>query len=313
MSTKSTPSYLLPFPSVSSSLHTLPQASSIHTVALHQGTYIPAARAAESKEKLQRALSLARFSTSKATLPSFRDLPAPPPLTSGQDPEQLTIHTVCILLSGKRKMCSLKIFIIVEKQICLVSCMPASPKTVAQPATSPCSAYPRTWLVCPALLFGIPLPPPIVSYSPPQCGSLSNHYSIIRFSPPHMPSLASIRYHTYLPSVVPSYTVLVACFGIPSPLSTTHPVFVNILICSGFFYCARYTVYLLLSCPCFGFLAGFGGYIVVYVGYVLVRYTANQRHPIDIQYGAYLSLSEVLPDCSRIRVPFYLSTMYLII
>jgi len=54
-SNKVVPSNLIAFPSVSSSLNSLPQATSIHSVALHPNMY--AQRAAESEAKLQSALS----------------------------------------------------------------------------------------------------------------------------------------------------------------------------------------------------------------------------------------------------------------
>lgn len=47
---KAVPSNLIAFPSVSSSLYSLPQATSIHNVALHPNMY--AQRAAESEEKV---------------------------------------------------------------------------------------------------------------------------------------------------------------------------------------------------------------------------------------------------------------------
>ncbi|KJA22538.1 hypothetical protein HYPSUDRAFT_40926 [Hypholoma sublateritium FD-334 SS-4] len=93
MTTQPTPAHLLAFPSVSSSLHTLPQATSIHSVALHPGMYAPAPRAAESAAKLNKALALSRSASSTATLPAFRAPPALPPPTSGEDPAQLTIRT----------------------------------------------------------------------------------------------------------------------------------------------------------------------------------------------------------------------------
>lgn len=92
-----TPAHLLAFPSVTSSLHTLPQATSIHSVALHQGMYVPAPRAAESVAKLHKALSLSRSASSTGTLPAFRVPPALPPPTSEDDPAQLTIRSVCCI------------------------------------------------------------------------------------------------------------------------------------------------------------------------------------------------------------------------
>ncbi|KDR70195.1 hypothetical protein GALMADRAFT_255057 [Galerina marginata CBS 339.88] len=55
MTSKAAPSNLIAFPSVSSSLHSLPQATSIQNVSLHPNMY--AQRAAESEAKLQKALS----------------------------------------------------------------------------------------------------------------------------------------------------------------------------------------------------------------------------------------------------------------
>ncbi|KJA12915.1 hypothetical protein HYPSUDRAFT_210001 [Hypholoma sublateritium FD-334 SS-4] len=52
---------LLAFPSVSSSLYTLSQATSIHTVTLHPGMHAPAPLAAESTAKLHKALSLSEL------------------------------------------------------------------------------------------------------------------------------------------------------------------------------------------------------------------------------------------------------------
>ncbi|KAF8908127.1 hypothetical protein CPB84DRAFT_1767344, partial [Gymnopilus junonius] len=49
------PASIVAFPSVSSSLHSLPQATSIQNVNLHPNMY--AQRAAESEAKLQKALS----------------------------------------------------------------------------------------------------------------------------------------------------------------------------------------------------------------------------------------------------------------
>ncbi|KAF8811134.1 hypothetical protein BYT27DRAFT_7090090 [Phlegmacium glaucopus] len=54
-SNNTVPSNLIAFPSVSSSLYSLPQATSIHNVALHPNMY--AQRAQESEEKLRNALS----------------------------------------------------------------------------------------------------------------------------------------------------------------------------------------------------------------------------------------------------------------
>uniref|UniRef100_A0A8H7XUT1 Uncharacterized protein n=1 Tax=Psilocybe cubensis TaxID=181762 RepID=A0A8H7XUT1_PSICU len=52
---KSIPSNLVAFPSVSSSLHSLPQATSLQNVSLHSSSN--ALRAAESEAKLQKALA----------------------------------------------------------------------------------------------------------------------------------------------------------------------------------------------------------------------------------------------------------------
>ncbi|KAF9531351.1 hypothetical protein CPB83DRAFT_761302 [Crepidotus variabilis] len=55
---------IVALPSVSSSLHALPHATSIHNVNIHQHMY--ANRAAESQAKLQKALSKTASSTSQA-------------------------------------------------------------------------------------------------------------------------------------------------------------------------------------------------------------------------------------------------------
>ncbi|KAG5734146.1 hypothetical protein E4T56_gene1211 [Termitomyces sp. T112] len=67
-SNKSAPSSLVAFPSVSSSLHSLPHATSIQNVALHPNMY--ASRAAESEALLRNALSKTASSYSQAPPPS---------------------------------------------------------------------------------------------------------------------------------------------------------------------------------------------------------------------------------------------------
>ena len=98
-----TPAHLLAFPSVSSSLHTLPQATSIHSVALHPGMYA----SAESNAKLGKALalsqssrsSLSRSGSSTATLPAFRVTPPQAQQKKGaEDEDVLTMRTVSFSL-----------------------------------------------------------------------------------------------------------------------------------------------------------------------------------------------------------------------
>lgn len=98
-----TPAHLLAFPSVSCSLHTLPQATSIHSVTLHPGIYAYP----ESLAKLGKALALSQSSkssqssgaslspsgSSTATLPAFRITP-PAPGRGGEEDEALTVRTV---------------------------------------------------------------------------------------------------------------------------------------------------------------------------------------------------------------------------
>ncbi|KAF9044353.1 hypothetical protein BJ165DRAFT_1480677 [Panaeolus papilionaceus] len=66
-SSKGVPSNLVAFPSVSSALNSLPQATSIHNVSLHPNMY--AQRAAESEAKLQKALSKTPSSFTPQTQP----------------------------------------------------------------------------------------------------------------------------------------------------------------------------------------------------------------------------------------------------
>ncbi|PPQ99418.1 hypothetical protein CVT24_005405 [Panaeolus cyanescens] len=66
-SSKAVPSNLVAFPSVSSALNSLPQATSIHNVSLHPNMY--AQRAAESEAKLQKALSKTPSSFTPQTQP----------------------------------------------------------------------------------------------------------------------------------------------------------------------------------------------------------------------------------------------------
>ncbi|RDB29823.1 hypothetical protein Hypma_013894 [Hypsizygus marmoreus] len=74
-SNKSAPSSLVAFPSVSSSLHSLPHATSIHNVSLHPNMY--AQHAAESEAKLQKALSKTASSLSQNPPPSPYMYPPP--------------------------------------------------------------------------------------------------------------------------------------------------------------------------------------------------------------------------------------------
>ncbi|KAF8964974.1 hypothetical protein BDZ97DRAFT_1814147 [Flammula alnicola] len=87
-SSKGTPSNLIAFPSVSSSLHSLPQATSLQSVSLHPNMY--AHRAAESEAKLQRALSKTPSSFMPQAQPMVYRVSPP---SSSQDPSQLTIRT----------------------------------------------------------------------------------------------------------------------------------------------------------------------------------------------------------------------------
>ncbi|KAG5645350.1 hypothetical protein DXG03_006412 [Asterophora parasitica] len=77
MSTRDTSSKpsLVAFPSVSSSLHSLPHATSIQNVQLHPNMY--AQRAAESEALLQKALSKTASSFSTNPPPSPYNYPPP--------------------------------------------------------------------------------------------------------------------------------------------------------------------------------------------------------------------------------------------
>ncbi|KAF9479173.1 hypothetical protein BDN70DRAFT_879036 [Pholiota conissans] len=85
---KPTPSNLISFPSVSSSLHSLPQATSLKNVDLHPNMY--ASRAAESEAKLQKALSRAPSSLSPTSQPLYRVTPSSP---SSDSSTQLTMRS----------------------------------------------------------------------------------------------------------------------------------------------------------------------------------------------------------------------------
>ncbi|PPQ90156.1 hypothetical protein CVT25_012467 [Psilocybe cyanescens] len=77
----SIPSSLVAFPSVSSSLHSLPQATSMQNVSLHPNSN--ALRAAESEAKLQKALSKTSSSFTPQVQPMmYRTSPLP----ASQDP-----------------------------------------------------------------------------------------------------------------------------------------------------------------------------------------------------------------------------------
>ncbi|KAF9004539.1 hypothetical protein BDQ17DRAFT_396354 [Cyathus striatus] len=65
--TSNVPSNFVAFPSVSSSLHSLPHATSMQNVSLHPNMY--AQRAAESEAKLQKALSKTASSYSSQNPP----------------------------------------------------------------------------------------------------------------------------------------------------------------------------------------------------------------------------------------------------
>ncbi|KAF8154744.1 hypothetical protein B0H34DRAFT_717695 [Crassisporium funariophilum] len=70
---KGVPSNLIAFPSVSSSLHSLPQATSIQNVSLHPNMY--ANRAAESEAKLSKALSKTPSSFTPQSQPMMYRMP----------------------------------------------------------------------------------------------------------------------------------------------------------------------------------------------------------------------------------------------
>ncbi|KAF8233847.1 hypothetical protein L208DRAFT_1395041 [Tricholoma matsutake] len=74
-SSNGVPSSLVAFPSVSSSLHSLPHATSMNNVSLHSNMY--ARRAAESEAKLQKALSKTASQNSSET-PAYIIPPLPP-------------------------------------------------------------------------------------------------------------------------------------------------------------------------------------------------------------------------------------------
>ncbi|TFK34656.1 hypothetical protein BDQ12DRAFT_738067 [Crucibulum laeve] len=78
MSSKAVPSNLVAFPSVSSSLHSLPHATSMQNVSLHPNMY--AQHNVQSEAKLQRALSSNASSPYQNSQPMYY---APPP--SSQD------------------------------------------------------------------------------------------------------------------------------------------------------------------------------------------------------------------------------------
>ncbi|KAF9465434.1 hypothetical protein BDZ94DRAFT_1307048 [Collybia nuda] len=82
-SKKSAPSNLIALPSLSSSLHSLPHATSMQNVALHPNMY--AQRAAESEAKLQKALSknASSYPQNPSTMPSYM---MPPPAQSQGSP-----------------------------------------------------------------------------------------------------------------------------------------------------------------------------------------------------------------------------------
>ncbi|KIM43541.1 hypothetical protein M413DRAFT_443470 [Hebeloma cylindrosporum] len=90
---KGVPSNLISFPSVSSSLHSLPQATNIQHVSLHPNMY--AQRAAESEAKLQKALSKTPSSfTPQPQQPLvYRTAPSNQTSKSSDTSSQLTMRT----------------------------------------------------------------------------------------------------------------------------------------------------------------------------------------------------------------------------
>ncbi|GLB41273.1 hypothetical protein LshimejAT787_0904880 [Lyophyllum shimeji] len=94
MSTRdaSNKSSLVAFPSVSSSLHSLPHATSIQNVAIHPNMY--AQRAAESEALLQKALS--------KTASSFAPNPPPSPYSSYPPPASSNSSSSPLMMRTKK-------------------------------------------------------------------------------------------------------------------------------------------------------------------------------------------------------------------
>ncbi|KAF8066969.1 hypothetical protein FPV67DRAFT_1497297 [Lyophyllum atratum] len=91
-------SSLVAFPSVSSSLHSLPQATSIQNVALHPNMY--AQRAAESEALLQKALS--KTASSFAQHPPASPYSYAPPAQSNSNSSPLMMRTVSLQCSSTK-------------------------------------------------------------------------------------------------------------------------------------------------------------------------------------------------------------------
>ncbi len=99
-----TPAHLLAFPSVSCSLHTLPQATSIHSVTLHPGIYAYPESLSQARQGARvisvveiiavvRRVAVPLGEQYRATLPAFRITP-PAPGRGGEEDEALTVRTV---------------------------------------------------------------------------------------------------------------------------------------------------------------------------------------------------------------------------
>ena len=208
-----TPSHLLAFPSVSSSLHTLPQAMSIHSVALHPGMYA----SAESNAKLSKALalfqssrsSLSRSGSSMVTLPAFHVSP-PQPQKGTEDDEVLTMRTVSFtfffVLSFGKVLISVGRRVGLPHECTALRLVPAR-RTPRPPPPSPSSlAVLRPW---PQAL--PPIHPPVSPRHPPPKNC---HNTVLPILCETGPALGSVRQPSRLhlvshrPSSHPIYLII---------------------------------------------------------------------------------------------------------
>ncbi|KJA24741.1 hypothetical protein HYPSUDRAFT_200300 [Hypholoma sublateritium FD-334 SS-4] len=227
-----TPSHLLAFPSVSSALHTLPQATSIHSIALHPGMYA----SAESNAKLDKALALSasarasrsgcgllRSGSSTATLPTFRV--TPPQAKGGEEDDVLTMRTVCLMSTLRHAMPSLSQALVTPRPasapalatLTATLTRPLDPRRPHSKNAAPSSPRP----LHPVL--PIPCCPPHhmrARHRPSYCPLAA--VAIHRVGPAHGPPQLHLP-HLRLSPLAPQHTTLPAHTHSPHPHPHLHP------------------------------------------------------------------------------------------